>query len=309
MSVGTRRRLATVFLFALVLSGCDDGPSSSPGGVAAASTVDRPFRCPGPREDPVDVVDHAGDMLPTGARAVLLCRLDNHIPWTPPHGVLTAGLDQVVRDVNAQKVHDPNAAVGCGGVGAPAWSMVFRYADGTRTITGDNGGCWDLLVGSTERFGSKKVFEAYLRALVRQRAHEHPRPFHRTPPACPARIDLGYFAPVADPTTGRIATLCVLQPQSTHTARRLPLTGAQLAVLRKDFATAPQRRTDADAMSNCPADPGPALDIRGLDAWQEPFQVYVECGAYRILRPAAARYSFATLLPRTQRLLDRLSHS
>ncbi len=298
------RLVAVTVAALLVLAGCGDQPSSAPQG---SVRVTGSFRCPDPRADPADVVDH-GDTLPIGAHAALLCFHDNHLPWSPPRGLLTTGLDTVIGVVNGQKVYDPASQLGCGGVGAPAWSMIFRYADGTRTITGDNGGCWDLRVGSTERFGSKKVFEAYLRALVRQRAHEHPRPFHQAPPACPVRMRLAPFDPIADASTARVASLCVLD-RHQRTTRRVALTSAQLATLRDDFATAAQRATGEDAMSRCPADPPPALVVRGLDAWREPFQVYVACRVYRILRPAADRYAFATLLPATARMLATVQRS
>ena len=303
------RLVAVTIAALLVLAGCGDHPSSAPSSAPQGSvTVTGSIRCPDPRAEPADVVDN-GDTLPTGAHAALLCLHDNNMPWAPPRGALTTGLDDLVGVVNDQEVHQPAADEACGGVGAPAWTMVFRYADGTRAITGDNGGCWDLRVGSTERFGSKKVFEAYLQALVRQRAHEHPRPFDARPPLCPARVDLGSFAPVADASTARAGTLCVLERRSNRTSRGVPLTRTQLAILRHDFATASQRRTDADAQSRCPADPRPAVVVRGLDAWREPFQVYVECGVYRILRPAVDRYAFATLLPATARMLATVQRS
>jgi hypothetical protein len=288
----------------LLLSACATAQPSIDLGDPVGAQV--PFRCPDSRAEPSTVADHRGDSLPTGARAALLCVLDNHVPWAAPRGELTSGLDRLVREVNAQKMHDPASPEACGGVGAPTWSMVFRYAGGTRTITGDNGGCWDLRVGSTERMGSRAVFETYLHAKLRQHAREQPRPFHATPPSCPPRVNLAFFAPAADPSTARVGAVCVLEPHSNRTAGRFALAGAQLGVLRRDLATASQRRVDGDALSSCSNDR--ALVARGLDAWREPFDVYVECGAYRILQPASVRYSFASLLPRTARMLAGVTH-
>jgi len=160
-----------------------------------------------------------------------------------------------------------------------------------------------LLVGSTEREGSKAVFESYLHALVRQRSHEQPPAFHRAAPHCPARPRLDMFGPVADAATAQVGALCIWQD---HRARRVPLRDAQLAMLRHDFSTASRREVAEDAQSRCSTAPQTILVVRGLDGWQEPFQVYVACGAYRILQPAAATYSVAKLLPSTARMLAAL---
>ena len=301
------RRLLTVLVGAiLVLVGCGDGSDPSTPTPTARAVVDAPFRCPNPHSEPNTVVDHGADTLPSGARAALLCRHDSNLAWAPPRGVLTMGLRRVIETVNTQLVHDPSSDLACGGVGAPAWSMVFRYADGTRTITGDNGGCWDLLVGSTEREGSKAVFEAYLGAMVHQRAQEHPPAFPGVAPRCPVRPRLDVFGPVAAAATAQVGAVCIGRGRAT---RRVPLTDAQLTILRHDFSTASGRQVDANAMTRCPTHGQPTLVVRGLDAWREPFEVYVACGVYRILRPAAATYSFARLLPRTARMLAALRRS
>jgi hypothetical protein len=303
-------RIAAVMVAAvLVLAGCGDNSSSlsSGPGVTGPSIVDAPFRCPDPHAHPADVVDHGAGTLPTGAQAAKLCLLDNRAPWIPPRGALRNQVDDLVAVVNQQKLFHPRSDLACGGVGAPAWSMVFRYADGTRTITGDNGGCWDLLVGATQRYGSKTVFNAFVRALVRERRNGHPRTFHEEPPTCPPRlITLATFDPVADASTARVAALCILHRRSSQ---RLLLTRRELATFRHDFATASQRRIDEKAMAPCSHKPTLGYLVRGLDAWREPFAVDIECGAYRLLHPGATRYWFARLLPRTQRLLVRLSHS
>jgi hypothetical protein len=140
--MGVRVRIALPIAVAMLVVGCGGGGTSSDG---------TPFACP----DPQDQTPMSGaDTLPTGATVALLCFHDNRFVWVPPHGQLRTGLDHLVRVVNAQRVHDPNSEDNCGGVGAPGWTVVLRYADGTRTIQGDNGGCWGLAVGSTERFGA-----------------------------------------------------------------------------------------------------------------------------------------------------------
>jgi hypothetical protein len=236
-----------------------------------------------------------------------LCLLDNRVPWTPPRGVLTSDVDALTHTVNAQRVYHPDPDTGCGGVGAPAWAMVFRYADGTRTITGDNGGCWDLLVGATQRYGSKTVFQAFTRGVLRERAGHDPVRFRASAPPCPHRLDAwGAFDPVADARTARVAALCVAHGKAM---RRTRLSRPQLASLRHDFATAGSRRVSGTDAGVCTERAPMTYVVRGLDAWREPFAVDVQCGVYRILRPGETRYTLARLLPRSERMLTRLARS
>jgi hypothetical protein len=236
-----------------------------------------------------------------------LCLLDNRVPWTPPHGVLTSDVDGLTHTVNAQRVHHPDPDTGCGGVGAPAWAMVFSYDDGTRTITGDNGGCWDLLVGATERYGSKRVFAAFVQRVLSQRDGQSPARFRAGPPPCSRRAyRLGTFDPVADARTARTAALCLVREGPP---RRILLTRHQLAALRHDFATSERRMVTGNAAYRCRTKNPMTYVVRGLDAWREPFTVDAQCGVYRILRPGETRYTFARLLPRSERMLTRLARS
>lgn len=291
----------------LLLAGCGSGGSSdgaghTPGGTAVTAVDHTPFACP----DPDDRTPVGGaDTLPTGATAALMCFRDNHVPWVPPRGVLRQGLDSVVRVVNAQRVHVASTAEGCSGVGAPAWSMVLRYADGTRTISGDNGGCWSLAVGSTQRFGSKRVFHAYLGALLRQRSGTTPPQSDRPPPTCPDRAEYSQgYSPIA--RVGRVtaAVVCRLGRGPHRTIR---LTPAQLATLRHDFATAATRRTRLRGPSDCHAlEPRVSGAVVGVDRWGDPFTVLTTCDTYRAVQPARDRFLFARMLPATARLLGRL---
>jgi hypothetical protein len=245
------------------------------------------------------------DTLPTGATAARLCFHDNRDPWIPPRGNLTIGLDHLVRFVNAQPVHEPDPNVACGGVGAPAWTMVLQYDGGTRMISGDNGGCWDLAVGSTQRFGSKRVFHVYLRALLHERYGSTPPKLHVPPPACPDRA--GYlqgYSPLARVGQVTDAVVCKLGHKTHRTIR---LTPAQLSTLRHDFATATTRRTHLDSPSDCHAlGPRVAGAVVGVDRWGDPFTVLTTCDTYRAVQPARDHFLFARMLPATAGMLRRL---
>lgn len=293
------RIAAIALLVALALAGCGDHASSSHASPAAATTTDAPFTCPGPHEPARG--DGGTDTLPTGATGALLCLHDNNTPWAPPRGVLSTGLDAVVGVVNEQQVHDPSSDDGCGGVGAPAWTMVLQYDDGTRTISGDNGGCWDLLVGSTERFGSKDVFEAYLRAVLQQRHQQGPPQVVRTAPPCPGRSPgdpvppYPVVSPAAQPNRVVTGTWCRRDGRQWLDAG--PATRAQLAVVRHDLATAAQRRHGL-RLDHCRGLPRTTHTLLvGRDAWGDPTALDFTCDFYRTF--TYPRASFVRMLPAT----------
>ena len=297
------RLLVLMVAAVLGLSGCGGGSSSTPS-AAPPPVVAGAFRCPD-AQAPV-TTEPADDTLPSGARAALLCFHDNHVAWIPPSATLTTGLDDLVGLVNAQRVHDPSSDVGCGGVGAPAWTMVFRYQSGIRTISGDNGGCWDLLVGHTQRFGSREVYDAYLHALLEQRHAEGTPTAMPTHPACPRRVRTDdAFSPVADAARLTSAVMCTAN--GTKVVATTRLTHAQLAALRRDVATATPRRTVHDFAARCAADGtehGGA--IVGMDDWGDPVTMLIVCDTYRTVQPGSERYLFARMLPSTARMVQRL---
>jgi hypothetical protein len=270
------------------------------GPAGASGVTQAPFGCPPPAAP--DVVDRAGDTLPTGARAAVLCYRDGHDAWYPPSGTLTSDVDSVVRAANAQRVHDPSSGDGCGGVGAEAWAMVVRYAHGTRTITGDNGGCWDLHVGTTQRFGSRKVFDVYLHALERQRAHgtaTHAAttlgcPTTRVPPS----------SPLASPSTMVKGVICThLGPQPQPVA----LNRSQVTVLRHDFATESGRRINDTVAARCDSSVlHTPFVISGVDRWGDRFVVSVSCGHYSLTEPMDRHVYVVRPLPSTVRTLTPL---
>jgi hypothetical protein len=303
------RRMATLAAAALLLAGCGGGGASSGAGpgpgsaqTGTAATVDEgtSFACPDPQDDaPMS----GADTLPTGATAALLCFHANRSAWVPPRGRLSTGLDPLVRLVNAQRVHDPVADGACGGVGAAAWRMVLEYDDGTRTIAGDNGGCWDLAVGSSERFGAKHVWQSYLSALRRQRQRQGSPDVIFPPATCPAhRRDLASYSPLAD--AGRLQTAVVCSIDGQHQTR---LTSTQLDALRHEFATAAHRRTDLEGAFSCHRlPPRSSVAIVGVDGWGDPFTVLTRCDTYRVWQPADGDHLFARMLPSTARMLGRL---
>lgn len=272
----------------------------------APAVVTGSFRCPDPEAAPTSVADHGADTLPAGARAALLCLHDNHLAWVPPRDRLTTGLDRLVALVDAQQVHDPASDLACGGVGAPAWAIVLQYDGGTRTITGDNGGCWDLLVGGTQRVGSAHVFDAYLHALLRQRHGRSPSDVGHARPRCPLRLRSdGAFSPLADASHLASAVLC--RVDGTRTVHATRLTRAQVATLRHEFATATTRRTRSDVLARChPVTPGVAGAVVGVDDWGDPVTVLLDCGAYRTVQPGEDHYLFARMLPATARMVNGL---
>jgi hypothetical protein len=310
--MGVRVRMALPIAVAMLVVGCGGGGTSSGAGPGAgsaqtgtATTVDdtTPFACPDPQDDgPMT----GADTLPMGATAALLCFHDNRFAWVPPHGRLRTGLDDLVRVVNAQPVHDPKADEGCGGVGAPAWRMVLRYDGGTRTIGGDNGGCWDLLVGSTQRTGAQVVWHTYLAALLRQRRAQGSPGARQPRPACPDHVRTDdAFSPLADAAHLTDAVLC--RTADMRVRHRIRLSPTQLRTLRHDFATAATRRTHLDGAASCHTlPPRSSAAIVGVDGWGDPFTVLTQCDTYRLLQPAHSRYVFARMLPATARMLGRL---
>lgn len=301
------RLVAVVVVAVLVLSACSDGSSSSPSAAAngpagRTTTVDGSFRCPDPEAEPHG--DGGSDRLPTGATAARLCLHDNRSPWSPPNGILATGLDALVSKVDSQRIYDPSSQLGCGGVGAPAWTIVLRYPSGTRTISGDNGGCWDLLVGSTQRFGSRHVFQAYLRALLHQRQVQGSPDTVWQPPACPRRrsaADPALAYPAVSPAaaTSRVVAATWCRRDGSHWTSAGPATRAQLALLRRDITTA-EGRTGDGALDHCRDVPSsPETLLVGRDPWGDLLAVDFSCDTYRLLTPPRPRAEFVTMLPST----------
>jgi len=296
------RLLATLLTAALLLAGCDGDPHPATSSPPGPAVLDASFHCPGAHSSARG--DGGSDTLPTGATAARLCLRDNHTPWAPPLGLVTTDLDSLVAVVNGQRIFHERPDVGCGGVGGPSWFMVFRYRNGTRTISGDNGGCWDLLVGPTQRFGSTNVFQAYLRALLRQRHEQGAPEVPPMAPRCPVRTSaaepqlfLGVVSPVADPRLVAAGTWCRRVGRSWR--RVGTATPAELAVLRHDMRTT-SHRDHGLRVQHCRGLPESTHTLLfGSDPWGEPLEVDITCDVYRLSTPPDPRARFVRMLPGT----------
>jgi hypothetical protein len=311
-----RRGLVWLGALALLLTGCGSGSSSEgPAGVGGAlgeriqagtSGVDRaPYACPDPLN--VTLPPPGADTLPMGATAARICVTSGRPGWRAPPDDLRTGLAHLVRVVNAQPLHGADPGTGCAQFGSSAWALVLRYPDGTRTVTGDNAGCWDLRVGATQREGVRHVYEAYLRALARQRSRSDPPDVIRRAPRCPQHavpVSEQLQDPVADPTDTHGAVLCVL---TAHHGRTIAMPRSAQVALHHDFAAAAGRPTDVEPPRDCRSlAPAAEVMVRGTDAWGSRFSVLFDCDVYRLLPPAAHLYEFVRLLPATERMLRHL---
>jgi hypothetical protein len=289
------RLVAVLLALLLVLSACGDGGGSPPG----PPTLHRAFRCPDPQvEEPRD---RGADRLPSGATEALLCYRAVDAEWTAPSGPLTMRLDDLVGLVNSQRtVHDDT----CSLVGGPAWSMVFRYHDGTRTIDGDNGGCGTMFVGSSERSGARRAFLAFLGALLAQRRASPPPGSAVRSPACPHGQ---YVFPsfVAQQDRVAAATWCLRQD------RRWTPVGdagaAQLQLLRHEFAHEPPGSGAFVTTRRCHGLPRTTYGVLvGRDPWGEAFSSILVCDYYQFVVPGEQRSVFYRMSPAMRGLVSRV---
>ncbi len=251
-----RRWLVGLGALALLLAGCDAGSSSQDTGGAgsgpdAPTGIDNaPYVCP----DRTHQVEPTGaDILPTGATAARLCGVSGTSPaWRAPSGDLRTGLDHLVRLVNSRRIVGAQPGTGCAQQGGSSWALVLRYPSGTRTITGDNAGCWDLRVGITERWGAQRVYDAYLAALLRQRRQDGSPAVLHPPTPLPAARRLGLRpapGPGGGPDRPRRHVGAVRPHRSRRPHRRAPeIRGDRAPPRPRHRRRSPRRRAMAEPL-------------------------------------------------------------
>ncbi|MDX6360164.1 MAG: hypothetical protein QOH37_3218 [Nocardioidaceae bacterium] len=249
--MGVRARAAAPIAAALVLSGCGwFGPSSEPEVETGPAVVNAPYACP--TIGPDQVATPGAKDLPAGAVAARLCVSDRPGPFLPPADDLTQHVDSLVRIVNRQRIIGaavPGARdtrnTGCGGPSDPSFAIVFRYAHGTRTVSGNPLGCTaglEVQVGNGMREGSRRVWEAYLRLLAKQRGEEvHSAGAHTRALPCSRLSRSVPVSPLFD--VGRLtnARLCPVDRRSHPVGFVRDLASEQLRVLRADLLTRGRR--------------------------------------------------------------------
>lgn len=300
-------RLVVTFVAAmLVLAGCGEATSvpasRGPAGPGPA-IVDAPFRCP--VADQGVTADHGSDRLPRGATAGLICVSDRGGSWTRPPDVLMHGTDRLVDLIDRQEIARSNEDP-CLGPAELGYVIVLRYPGGTRSVSGGGDpGCSRLVVGSSERLGTRVVLFAYLRALVAQRLGSSVPPVHTGRLSCEQPFTVGEL--LAVPQQVRSAIVC--QGSEAHWRLLTRLDDAQTRALRDDLATSSARRTTARHFeTQGVASPHTGV-IVARDAWGDVFRVDVSDGRYRMLPAAHEMYRFVRMLPTTSAMLDRILDS
>jgi hypothetical protein len=309
-----RARSAAPIAAALLLAGCGwFGPSTEPEVATGPDVVDAPYACPtiGP-----DLVATPGAKdLPTGAVAARLCVSERPGPFLPPADDLTRHVESLVRIVNRRRitgaaVPGPRARhdVGCGGPSDPSFAIVFKYANGTRTISGNPLGCTaglEVQVGNGMREGSRRVWHTYLTLLAAQRRREQPPT--EVHPGLPGCSRLSRSVPVSPLFDVRLthARLCAVGRPSRPVGAGHDLAPEQLRELGADLLTRP-RRGHHRGGAGCRTWRGHQLyDILANDVWGDRTLLYGRCHQYGQLR-AVPGYTIPVvwLRPATARMLQ-----
>jgi hypothetical protein len=291
-----RARVAALGVVAVLLAACGSSSSSS---TQPTGATDASFRCPDPA---ARARTGSGDTLPGGATAALICATDGDAAWAAPREALTHHVGRLVSLVN--RLHHEGSKGMCNTAGGPAWRLLLRYPDGVRTVAGDNGGCDSLSVGATKRHGADRVYSAFARALLRQRAHQHPPGAVTSDlPSCPMH---GFvFVPTAQARLLSRGSWCLRSGRHWHSDG--PLTRAQLRVLQHDLATSAARSSyRTPDVSACRDSPGASGQIAGRDAWDDPLRIGFQCGFY-VFDSATSRHAvYVRMLPATKAMVSSL---
>jgi hypothetical protein len=286
--MGVRAHVALPLAWALLLTGCGwFGPSSEPDVAPGPAEVDAPYACPGIGPDRV-ATPGAKD-LPTGAVAARLCVSDEPGAFLPPADDVRKRVDSLVRMVNQQPIIGTavpgpreRRTTGCSGPSPPAFAIVFRYPDGTRTISGNPLGCTGhaLQVGNGMRDNSMRVWRTYLRLLAAQRVQDQPPAQHGSSATCASYAHMVRVSPLFNVRRLTSARLCPVDRDNHHVGQSHDLADHQLRVLRTDLQTR-QRRGHHRAGSGCPTWRGHHYyDIVASDEWGDRALLYGKCHLY-----------------------------
>jgi hypothetical protein len=252
------------------------GAYTAPGGVQQVMTrLDRlitggrttttgPFTCSG---SPTKTYPDVTSSLPGGAIAARICFGGGF--FTPPQA-LTSDVGSLVRKVNASAIEYVAPNVSCTGGGEPEFTIVFRYASGTRSVSEEE--CRGLAIGRYTRSGGVNLDRDFMSLLAQQVGVD---PASVPAPPCPStRSDEPVG--VGDPRNVVAARYC-----PGGESRGLPLDRARLALLRSwggsleyGVSSAPERVCAVGTTG------WPTLVL--ADAWGDRFTMVVEgCGRNR----------------------------
>jgi hypothetical protein len=283
-----RARFATMTAVALLVGGCGwFGPSHEPDIAAGPDVVDAPFACPviGP-----DYVATPGAKdLPDGARAARICLSDEPDAWIPPRDALTSNVDELVQVVNRQRItgvahpgpRDPGN-VGCGGPTPPSFAIVFRYPDGTRTISGNPVLCSAiaLQVGNAVRAHPMRAWHAYFRLLAAQRQSEEPPSLRRSNARCPGPSRRYVVSPVFDVRRLSGARVCSTNRRGELHDQGEMVPPGRLRQLAIELLTAPSHHVGrgGPGCATWPASDHYVVSVR--DTWGDRALLYGKCASY-----------------------------
>lgn len=241
-----------------------------------SATTDAPFACPGTSTKPANDVS---TRLPTGATAARIC-FDGETLYSPRQ-VLTTGLDDLVRSINASPLTYAPPGVTC--TGTPMsydYTVVFDYHSGTRSVTQET--CRGLAIGPYTRLGpTGELDKTFLSRLQQQESSN-------APTAAPDCLDPSSDKPegVGDLRHVVAARYCA----SGETGPGRVLTPAQLSVLRQWGDSLMPGTTAIEGRCDRPAAGWPRLSL--ADAWGNDFTMTIECRhrLYPVVRSTSVQH-------------------
>jgi hypothetical protein len=231
---------------------------------ATPTTLHEPFGCPNPLKR-TNVPLPGSATLPMGAKSVRICTDGS---WYYPPQSLTTGVDDIVRTVNARPLTYDRGST-CGGMpGAHGYFLVFRYAQGTRTVEGDF--CGWMGVGPVQR---KDTFPTVGNRVLADLAAQESSHGVVAPAPCPGKTG----EPMGRGDLTHIVAARFCPAGSTGTG--VLLTGVRLK--RLTTATGRYDGSYTQIEHACPRPGGGWPHLMLSDAWHEQFSVTLKCRGLR----------------------------